>query len=141
MSKIERGFEQDLVDVRAMISRGLVEPARLHELYEAIEQSYIDTAIDQSGTAESDAALTQPKDSGTYIFDKPFPSVPRAGAELRKPASAGGLRVNRSSWRGSSRARGESDSYNKNAPGGNRTRGLRFERPLLFGSPKRTVDH
>ncbi len=28
-----------------------------------------------------------------------------------------------------------------NAPGGNRTRGLRFERPLLFGSPKRTVDH
>ena len=29
----------------------------------------------------------------------------------------------------------------KSAPGGNRTRGLRFERPLLFGSPKRTVDH
>ncbi len=29
----------------------------------------------------------------------------------------------------------------ENAPGGNRTRGLRFERPLLFGSPKRTVDH
>lgn len=27
------------------------------------------------------------------------------------------------------------------APGGNRTRGLRLERPLLFGSPKRTVDH
>src|SRR5580693_381411 len=29
----------------------------------------------------------------------------------------------------------------ESAPGGNRTRGLRFERPLLFGSPKRTVDH
>ena len=29
----------------------------------------------------------------------------------------------------------------KSAPGGNRTRGLRLERPLLFGSPKRTVDH
>lgn len=29
----------------------------------------------------------------------------------------------------------------RDAPGGNRTRGLRFERPLLFGSPKRTVDH
>jgi hypothetical protein len=29
----------------------------------------------------------------------------------------------------------------ENAPGGNRTRGLRLERPLLFGSPKRTVDH
>jgi transposase InsO family protein len=31
--------------------------------------------------------------------------------------------------------------HNTDAPGGNRTRGLRFERPLLFGSPKRTVDH
>lgn len=29
----------------------------------------------------------------------------------------------------------------ESAPGGNRTRGLRLERPLLFGSPKRTVDH
>lgn len=29
----------------------------------------------------------------------------------------------------------------RSAPGGNRTRGLRLERPLLFGSPKRTVDH
>jgi hypothetical protein len=29
----------------------------------------------------------------------------------------------------------------QSAPGGNRTLGLRLERPLLFGSPKRTVDH
>src|SRR5438128_7434795 len=29
----------------------------------------------------------------------------------------------------------------ESAPGGNRTRGLRLERPLLFGSPRRTVDH
>jgi hypothetical protein len=27
------------------------------------------------------------------------------------------------------------------APGGNRTLGLRLERPLLFDSPKRGVDH
>jgi hypothetical protein len=37
LSKIERGFEHDLEDVRAMIERGLVEPGRLHRLYEAIE--------------------------------------------------------------------------------------------------------
>lgn len=37
LSKIERSFEQDLDDVRMMIERGLVEPARLRELYEAIE--------------------------------------------------------------------------------------------------------
>jgi hypothetical protein len=49
LSKIERGFEQDLGDVRAMISRGLVEPARLRELYEAIEpELYRYPAIDES---------------------------------------------------------------------------------------------
>jgi hypothetical protein len=37
LSKIERGFGQDLEDVRQVIERGLVEPARLRELYEAIE--------------------------------------------------------------------------------------------------------
>jgi hypothetical protein len=37
LSKIERGFEQDLADVRTMIGRGLVEPVRLRELYETIE--------------------------------------------------------------------------------------------------------
>ena len=31
--------------------------------------------------------------------------------------------------------------WRKMRPAGNRTRGLRLERPLLFGSPKRTVDH
>ena len=36
LSKIERGFEQDLGDVRQMIERGHVEPARLRELFEAI---------------------------------------------------------------------------------------------------------
>jgi hypothetical protein len=37
LAKIERGFAQDLEDVRSMIDRGLVEPARLRDLYEAIE--------------------------------------------------------------------------------------------------------
>jgi hypothetical protein len=37
LAKIERGFEQDLDDVREMLARGLVEPARLRELYDAIE--------------------------------------------------------------------------------------------------------
>jgi hypothetical protein len=33
LAKIERGFEQDLIDVRSMIAHGLVQPARLRELY------------------------------------------------------------------------------------------------------------
>jgi hypothetical protein len=37
LSKIERGFEQDLDDVRTMTVRGLVKPERLREYYEAIE--------------------------------------------------------------------------------------------------------
>jgi hypothetical protein len=37
LAKIERGFDQDLDDVREMISRGLVTSERLREYYEAIE--------------------------------------------------------------------------------------------------------
>jgi hypothetical protein len=37
LAKIERGFSQDLSDVREMINRGLVETGRLGEYYEAIE--------------------------------------------------------------------------------------------------------
>jgi hypothetical protein len=37
LSKIERGFDQDLADVRSMFETALVEPVRLHELYAAIE--------------------------------------------------------------------------------------------------------
>jgi uncharacterized nucleotidyltransferase DUF6036 len=37
LSKIERGFEQDLDDVHTMIARGLVQPPRLIELFDAIE--------------------------------------------------------------------------------------------------------
>jgi hypothetical protein len=59
LSKIERGFEQDLADVRTMIARGLVEPPRLRELYEAIEpELYRYPAIDPSAfRAKVDTAL------------------------------------------------------------------------------------
>lgn len=46
LSKIERGFRQDLSDVNDMLQR-LVEPARLRELYEQIEpELYRYPAID-----------------------------------------------------------------------------------------------
>jgi hypothetical protein len=37
LSKVERGHEQDLADVAAMLDRGLVEPARALALYDQIE--------------------------------------------------------------------------------------------------------
>jgi hypothetical protein len=37
LAKIERGHATDLLDVREMIERGLVEPSRLVELYSRIE--------------------------------------------------------------------------------------------------------
>jgi hypothetical protein len=37
LAKIERGHDKDLVDVRELLARGLVEPGRLRELHEAIE--------------------------------------------------------------------------------------------------------
>jgi hypothetical protein len=37
LSKLERGFELDLDDVRSMIESGQVEPAKLRELFEAVE--------------------------------------------------------------------------------------------------------
>lgn len=47
LSKLERGFDHDLEDARTMIARGLVEPARLRELYHAIEpELYRYPAID-----------------------------------------------------------------------------------------------
>ncbi len=47
LSKIERGFKQDLDDVREMIGRELVEPARLLDLFEAIKpELYRYPAID-----------------------------------------------------------------------------------------------
>jgi hypothetical protein len=47
LSKIERGFDQDLADVASMLASGVVEPARLRELYDAIEpELYRYPAID-----------------------------------------------------------------------------------------------
>jgi hypothetical protein len=37
LSKIERGHDKDLSDVAAMFDRGIIEPAKLSELFEAIE--------------------------------------------------------------------------------------------------------
>ena len=37
LAKIERGHARDLADVRELFNRGLVEPDRLRELFEAIE--------------------------------------------------------------------------------------------------------
>jgi hypothetical protein len=49
LSKIERGFEQDLADVRSMLANGLVEPSRMRTLYDAIEpELYRYPAIDPS---------------------------------------------------------------------------------------------
>ena len=47
LSKIERGFRQDLDDVRNMLAHQLITPERLRELYDAIEpQLYRYPAID-----------------------------------------------------------------------------------------------
>ena len=59
LAKIERGFSQDLDDVGRMIEHGLVEPAQLRELYDAIEpELYRHPAIDPSAFRRKvDAAL------------------------------------------------------------------------------------
>ncbi len=37
LAKLERGHDKDVADVEALVARGLVQPARLRELFEAIE--------------------------------------------------------------------------------------------------------
>lgn len=47
LSKIERGFEQDLADVGRMVEDGLVDPAQLRALYDRVESElYRYPAID-----------------------------------------------------------------------------------------------
>ena len=47
LAKIERGHSTDLLDVRKMIERGLIEPSRLKDLFTRIEESlYKYPAID-----------------------------------------------------------------------------------------------
>jgi hypothetical protein len=49
LAKLERAHEQDLADVREMLARGLVEPARLEELFESIvPQLYRYPALDEA---------------------------------------------------------------------------------------------
>lgn len=59
LSKIERGFEQDLDDAGEMMARGLVDPLRLRQLYEAIElELYRYPALDPVAFRQKvDAAL------------------------------------------------------------------------------------
>lgn len=60
LSKIERGFTQDREDVHELLERRLVEPARLRELFEAIEpELYRYPAIDPASFRRRlDEALT-----------------------------------------------------------------------------------
>lgn len=47
LAKIERGHERDLIDVREMLQRGLVDPARAWDLFQEIEpELYRFPAID-----------------------------------------------------------------------------------------------
>lgn len=58
LSKLQRGFELDLDDVRNMIESGQVEPARLRELYEAIEPDlYRFPAVDPTSLRLAVASL------------------------------------------------------------------------------------
>ena len=58
LSKIERGHEQDVEDVREMIRRGLVQPDGLRRAYAAIEpQLYRYPAVDPASFRQSLDAL------------------------------------------------------------------------------------
>lgn len=61
LSKIERGFDLDLRDVRTLIDRGLVDPDRLRELFDEIEPALFRyPAIDAKGFREKvDRALSR----------------------------------------------------------------------------------
>lgn len=58
LSKLERGFELDREDVREMVKVGLVEPARLRELFEAAEpEMYRFPAVDSNALRATVEAL------------------------------------------------------------------------------------
>jgi len=63
LSKIERGFETDLVDVKSMLAEGLVERATLQRLFDAIVgEMFRFPAIDAAALAEDlSLAMTQAK--------------------------------------------------------------------------------
>ncbi len=54
LSKLERGFDQDLVDVRAMVRLGLVDPTVLSRLFDAIEpQLYRYPTVDAAALGDA----------------------------------------------------------------------------------------
>jgi hypothetical protein len=54
LSKLERGFEQDREDVRAMVDRDLVEPAKLRELFDQVsDQLYRFPGIDAAALRQA----------------------------------------------------------------------------------------
>jgi hypothetical protein len=58
LSKLERGFELDLADVRSMVDSGQVEPAKLQELLEGIEaELYRFPAVDPTTLRAAVASL------------------------------------------------------------------------------------
>jgi len=58
LSKLERGFDQDRADVRAMIDHGLVDPAKLHELFDQVsDQLYRFPAVDPAHLRRAVAEL------------------------------------------------------------------------------------
>lgn len=61
LSKVERGFELDLEDVRSMIASGQVDPVKLLELYEEIEEELFRfPAVDPDSLRAAVKALADP---------------------------------------------------------------------------------
>lgn len=60
LSKLERGFELDLEDVKSMVESDLVEPKRLLGLFESIEpQLFRFPTVDPAGLREAIEALSR----------------------------------------------------------------------------------
>lgn len=60
LSKLERGFELDLADVRSMVGSGQVDPQRLLQLFEAVEaELFRFPAVDPGSLRTAVEALAQ----------------------------------------------------------------------------------
>jgi hypothetical protein len=90
LSKLERGFDRDLDDVRSMIHRGLVEPGRLRELFAAVSgQLYRFPAVDVAAlkSAVDELAVEQlsvPERWRHMPDGRPVPNVVRAIRRARQ---------------------------------------------------------
>lgn len=60
LSKLQRGFELDLADVRSMVDSGQVEPAKLRELFEAVEPELFRFPAVNPASLRSAVASLQP---------------------------------------------------------------------------------